>query len=217
MQRARITPSMGLSLVALVLAASGGAFAAGGGSAAKVKHHKRAPAPLTRSQVVRLINQRLQRVHGTPGATGPAGATGAAGPVGAAGATGVVGPTGARGAQGPGATSFTATLASGMSNQTLQTLANGVVIQDSCGSGGAGLGLTVAGAGGIDASGTLNQNTTVQNLDLTGGASSVGNFPTVDYDVIARGHSLGAGFDRIDVHGAAGTPCTFWGMITPSG
>jgi hypothetical protein len=44
---------------------------------------------------------------------------------------------------------------------------------------------------------------------------------SVDIDAIARDSSLGGKFARIDVHGQflsspPGTPCDFWGMVTPA-
>jgi len=38
-----------------------------------------------------------------------------------------------------------------------------------------------------------------------------------DMNVIARDSTAGGTFARIDAHGTFGSPCTFWGMITPSG
>jgi hypothetical protein len=51
------------------------------------------------------------------------------------------------------------------------------------------------------------------------GAHSLGSIQDtsqVDLDIIARDTNVGT-FDRIDVHGSFGVPCTYRGMIIPSG
>jgi hypothetical protein len=95
--RKHLTPSMGVALLALILATTGGAFAATGGgqhptltaSAAKAKKGARGPRGLT----------------GPAGLKGATGATGAAGAIGPVGPTGATGPAGAAGANGVGVTS----------------------------------------------------------------------------------------------------------------
>jgi hypothetical protein len=70
--------------------------------------------------------------------------------------------------------------------------------------------------GALQAFGTANINGTVEAVDVTGSNAAFWNASgTVDVDVVARDTRNGT-FDRIDVHGAAGTPCHFWWMVTPS-
>ena len=81
MQVPRITPSMAVALTALVLAASGGAYAASGGTVGSTGHAaKKKATPLTRSQIITLINQQLNSRNAGPGPTGMRGPTGPTGP-----------------------------------------------------------------------------------------------------------------------------------------
>jgi hypothetical protein len=91
-----------LSIVALVAALGGGAYAAGGGLSGRQKKE---------------VEKIAKKYAGKPGATG---ATGATGPAGAAGTAGGVGPEGKAGPEGkqglrgnPGETGFTAVLPEG--------------------------------------------------------------------------------------------------------
>jgi hypothetical protein len=90
-KRLHVTPSTAIALIALVFAATGGAFAATGGGISGPSH-----ARLTATAA-------KSKVKGKPGPRGPAGpkgATGVAGLAGPAGATGPVGPMGPAGAGG---------------------------------------------------------------------------------------------------------------------
>lgn len=92
LRRIRITPSMVIAIVALVFAATGGAFAAtGGGGGAS---HATATAAKSKA--------KPKAKAGPRGPAGPAGKTGATGPAGPAGATGPGGAAGAKGETGTG-------------------------------------------------------------------------------------------------------------------
>jgi hypothetical protein len=98
--RLRITPSMVVALVAVVLAASGGAYAASSHAsttiAACVRHSGGG------LYIAKHCAKNDKRVTwAATGSSGAAGLPGAAGQAGAAGAAGELGPTGPAGAQGP--------------------------------------------------------------------------------------------------------------------
>jgi collagen triple helix repeat protein len=78
-----------ISIVALVAALGGGAYAAGGGLNAKQKKE------------VKKIAKQFAGKPGAAGAVGPAGPQGAAGPQGPAGDPGAIGKTGSTGSAGP--------------------------------------------------------------------------------------------------------------------
>jgi hypothetical protein len=152
---------------------------------------------------------------------GPTGARGAAG------ATGARGPSGPRGATGPagsGATSFTATLPNEEPpvDHTLLTLDNGIAIKGQCEGNPdvpfADVQLTLASASNeLQVSGTYNEGTVVFPVNADASSSRLDAFGTiVDFDVVARGTSVGS-FAHIDLRGIASNPsCRFWGMIIPS-
>jgi hypothetical protein len=97
--RSHITPSGVIAIIALVFAATGGAFAAsGGGGNAPAK----ASASTARYTAV-VAAKKKAKPTGKPGPRGPAGpkgATGATGPAGPAGPTGPAGGTGPQGTPG---------------------------------------------------------------------------------------------------------------------
>jgi hypothetical protein len=111
-----------ISIVALVAALGGGAYAASGGLNGKQK-----------KEVEKIAKKYAGKPgkNGAPGATGPAGPAGAKGDTGGAGATGATG-TGATGPQGPqgpkgepGETGFTATLPAGETETGTWSFAKG--------------------------------------------------------------------------------------------
>jgi Collagen triple helix repeat (20 copies) len=119
-RRLHVSPSMVIAVVALVFAATGGAFAMGGGgsspsgtltasaakskakSAPKGKAGPRGPAgPAGKNGAIGATGSAgAQGVAGAAGPQGPAGATGAKGETGATGLQGEKGATGAVGAKG---------------------------------------------------------------------------------------------------------------------
>jgi hypothetical protein len=147
---------------------------------------------------------------------GPAGSRGATGPQGATGPAGTAGLQGVEGAQGPGATSFTATLPEGTDSAPLVKLSNGVVVLGTCVSGLVFLAVEAAGVNRLEVSGTANFAESVHpvdGVDLT--ATEASGKGSVDFDIIAADSTIGR-FARIDVHGSSGSPCTFWGTVTPT-
>jgi hypothetical protein len=90
------TPSTAIAIVALVFAATGGAFAATGGSG-----NGNSPAQASASVTVAHASKAKPKPKSTRGPAGPKGATGATGPAGPAGPGGATGPGGAQGPQGP--------------------------------------------------------------------------------------------------------------------
>jgi Collagen triple helix repeat (20 copies) len=85
-----------ISIVALVAALTGGAYAAGGGLSGKQK-----------KEVTKIAQTEAKKFAGRPGATGPAGPVGPTGPSGAAGAKGDAGARGDTGATGTAGTNGT--------------------------------------------------------------------------------------------------------------
>ena len=97
MRGVRPTPSMVVSLAALVLAASGGAYAAATSSSGTIVacvHHKGGGLYIAR-RCARHDKHLKWNAIGPQGATGRRGATGSRGATGATGATGVAGSNGA--------------------------------------------------------------------------------------------------------------------------
>jgi hypothetical protein len=100
----RVSPSMGVAIVALVLALGAGA--------AYAKTHF---IITSTSQIKPSVLAKLHGANGTNGSNGtrgPAGASGATGAAGAAGTNGTDGTDGTNGAPGPGAVAFQATVSS---------------------------------------------------------------------------------------------------------
>jgi hypothetical protein len=182
---------------------------AGGSDEVKIASHQR---PINK-RLQHEINQLGAQV-GTPAQAAKKKRNGRRGPA------GPQGPPGQRGAQGPGATTFTATLSQGTSNGTVATLANGLTVIGTCTNGPANVVVnvkTTSGSSTLQASGTATNGAGVFRADVDGG-NSIGpaqDTAQADLDVIARDSAVG-NFDRIDVHGAFGLPCRFWGMVTPS-
>jgi hypothetical protein len=122
--------------------------------------------------------------------------------------------------KGPGATTFSETLNQGTTGGTIETLANGLKVTGTCTNGPANVLVdvrTISGSNTEQVSGTATNGGGVFRADQDG-TNSIGTVQDtnqVDVDVIARDTTVGT-FDRIDVHGAFGLPCRFWGMIIPS-
>jgi hypothetical protein len=136
------------------------------------------------------------------------------------GAKGDQGPAGPPGPRGPGATSFTLTLAQGTTLAVIATAPNGITVRASCTSAP----LVVLRIETSNSSNNLQFSGTTNN-GLTTAPNDTGNSPTgavqtsdpnnADFDGVARDKTVGP-FARIDLHGHTGSPCTYWGMITPS-
>jgi hypothetical protein len=130
------------------------------------------------------------------------------------------GPKGDQGPPGPGATSFTTTLNQGTPLTAIATAPNGLTLLASCLTGPSTVGLKIATTGGgnnIQVSGTETNGLTVTaaDVDNISGATQTSDPSTADFAVIARDKTVGP-FARIDLHGHFGSPCTYWGMITPA-
>ena len=212
-------PATVIALLALFCALGGGAaWASGLIPGSQIKNHSIAEKKLTKKAIKALRGQR--------GRTGPTGATGPAGPIGPAGPKGATGPqgtTGLQGPQGPGASSFATTVPADSTLHTLQTV-DGLDVRAYCFGTQVALALATTGSTNtLQASGTSNYDSSITTIDYNGGASSVFTVTATrgDLDVIARNTAIASGFDRFDLHGEIGatasTPCTVWGMITPSG
>ncbi len=131
------------------------------------------------------------------------------------------GPKGDQGPPGPGATSFTTTLPQGTALTQVATASNGITVEGSCLTGPSAVVLkikTTAGTNTLDLSGTVNNGpftTSPEDVDNIAGAAQSSDASAIDFDVIARDRNVGP-FARLDIHGHFGSPCTYWGMITPS-
>jgi hypothetical protein len=140
---------------------------------------------------------------------------------GAKGDQGPQGPTGPKGPAGPGARSFATTLSQGTTLAAIATTSNGLTVQGSCLTGPSTVVLkikTTSGGNTIQVSGTVNNGplaTSPEDSDGPFGAVQSSDPNLVDFDVLARDTTVGP-FARLDLHAKFGSPCTYWGMITPS-
>jgi hypothetical protein len=215
--RPRLTYANAMSTVAVFIALGGGAYAAvssspGSGSVIHGCYKKKggslrlvaADKRCSRGERAIAFNQQ-----------GPAGSRGIQGVTGSPGASGA---KGEQGPQGPGATTFATTLEQGLPKTTLATLGNGVTLTGHCVPGEAELVIETAGPGAhLQMSGTGGNSSTPGTFDFNNTSSSqASGGKTTDFNVIARDSTVGK-FARIDAHGQEGSPCTFWGVIIPSG
>jgi hypothetical protein len=150
--------------------------------------------------------------QGSAGATGSTGATGASGPQ---------GPKGDPGPQGPGAITIATTLPLGTSFTTIGTLPNGMLLMGGCSGGKVDVGVERSSTQvGFQATGTWsNDGGTVteasadspSGLGINTGPGGT-NHTEIDWVVGVPGGK----YNRLDIHGTQGSPCSFWGMVTPS-
>jgi hypothetical protein len=229
--RPRLTYANVMSTLAVFVTLGGGAYAAvssipgrdgvihgcyhkGRGNLRLVPAHKKC----AKSEKAIAFNQKGPQ--GLPGARGVRGFQGFRGIAGSPGAPGAAGAKGEQGPTGPGASTFTTTLAKESEPLTLVTLANGVTVKGQCGASAVVLEIeTTSHASNLQASGTKSvDGATVVPLAVEGAAAvpPVSGPSEANVDVLARDSTVGR-FARIDVHGSLGSPCTFWGMIIPSG
>jgi hypothetical protein len=109
-RRVRITPSTAIAVLALIFAATGGAFAATGntGNSDSGASHAQTAAVAAKAKPKAKTGPRGPAgpagKNGAPGATGPAGPTGPVGPAGSVGATGPAGVAGVQGEKGTAGT-----------------------------------------------------------------------------------------------------------------
>jgi hypothetical protein len=129
------------------------------------------------------------------------------------------GSKGDQGPPGPGATSFATTLSQGTTLAQIATTPNGLTVRATCTSGPLVVLRieTTSGANNIQVSGTVTNGLTVAATDVDNISAAVQSSDpnTVDYAVVARDKTVGP-FARLDLHAHFGSPCTYWGMITPS-
>ena len=221
----RFRPSLSyanvMSTVAVFAALGGGAYAAvssipGPGGVIHGCYQKKngtlrlVPAGKKCAKSEKAIAFNQKGVPGRPGLPGAAGVPGAAGTAGA---------NGEQGPQGPGATTFTKTVEPGREG-ILATLGNGVRVKAICGI----ISAVVLELETTDANNTFQGSGIAVDalgepkpVSLNGGGKgfSSNGVAHADIEAIARDSAVGK-FARIDVHGEYGSPCTFWGMVTPS-
>jgi hypothetical protein len=130
------------------------------------------------------------------------------------------GDPGPAGPAGPGASFFSTTLTQGTSLASISTVPNGLTVRGSCLIGPNTVVLriqTTSGGNNLQVSGTQNTglSTSSADVDNIAGGTQTADATTVDFDVVARDKTIGP-FARLDIHGHFGSPCTYWGMITPS-
>jgi hypothetical protein len=231
--RQHLTYANAMATIAVFIALGGGAYAAvssipgpdgvihgcykkRGGGLRLVSSAKKC----TRSE--RLIAFNQSGPQGPRGSQGNKGSQGIRGGQGPAGVNGAAGLKGEQGPPGPGATTFTASPAMGSGAVTLATLDNGLSVVGTCGASSVIVGVkTTGGDSGFQASGTKNEvktptpETTPVDLSSGLGVEATGT-TAADLDVLARDSTVGK-FARIDVHGTAGSTCSLWGMVIPSG
>jgi hypothetical protein len=213
------SPAMAVVLVVLMAACSGLALAATSSSPViKACANKRSGALRIAHKCrhnERRVSWNIQGPQGSRGFTGPKGIKGATG---ATGATGGTGPQGKQGVQGPGASSFATTLAPGTSGATL-AIVNGLTVKGTCTSTTVELLIEAASStDNIALSGTAfnGGGGAVHQVDeKSPGAKSVSGTGFADFDGIGRDSTLNGEFARMDLHGASGTTCEFWGMTIP--
>jgi hypothetical protein len=201
------SPAIAVAAVALLAATGGWAIAATSKSSPVIR-----ACANKRKGTLRLASRcRRGERSVTWGKEGPAGTRGETG---APGIKGETGPKGEPGPPGPGATYFSTTVSQTGEIGTLATLDNGLTLTGQCNVGLVGIHLLASGSGQVSGTAYINGElvrSDSPNFTATGSADK----ESTDVDVIARGTPT-ASFTRIDVHGQAGSPCTFWGMITPS-
>lgn len=204
------SPATAISIVALLAGTGGWALAATnqGSSVIRACADKKNGSLRLAGRCRRGERSVSWAKEGRPGAPGPPGAPGASG------SRGEAGPGGEPGPRGPGATYFSTTVSQTGEIGTLATLDNGLTLTGQCNPGLVGIHLLASGSGQVSGTAFINGEllrSDSPNFTATGSADK----ESTDIDVIARGTPT-ASFARIDVHGQVGSPCTFWGMITPS-
>jgi hypothetical protein len=223
--RPRLTYANVMATIAVFVALGGGAYAAVSGIPDRngvihgcYKKHKGnlrlvASGKCSKRERAIAFNQRGPR--GPAGARGPRGLQGARG---IAGAAGLPGAKGEQGPRGPGATSFSTTLAQGTTGGLLATASNGVTVTGDC-SSAPFVQVTIKTTSGTETFelfGTVVRGNALERAETFNSAGYLASDESnVGFDVIARDASVG-GFFHIFVRGRVGSPCTFWGMITPS-
>ena len=213
------SPAMALGLLIAVAATGGIALAASsGGPVLRACANKKTGALRLTAKCKRSEFHVSWNQAGPTGERGPRGFNGVKGLQGAAGGTGATGGTGPQGPTGPGASTFTTTLPLGTAVKTpIASLGNGATVVGLCVSGEVEVGVQTEGPH-LQLSGVFFNSETPSIKDTNNKSSNAGGGgpSNVDFSGLARDSSTGAKFARFEVHGESGSPCTFWGMITPS-
>jgi hypothetical protein len=207
-----------LALLALFVALGGTSVAAGNALLPRnsVGNAQLKNGAVTKTKIAKKTRLALRGNRGLRGLRGPAGAGGLIGPQ---GLQGIQGPPGLQGLQGPGAISFSTTVPQDANPHTLKTIA-GVEVNVTCSAGATQLEIAAPGlTNTLDLSGTLNFDTTTNPIRSQGAPHyfiAQASPASLEMDLIARNTAVGQAFSRFDLHAGWGTPCTAWGMITPS-
>jgi hypothetical protein len=213
------SPAMAVAFAALLAACGGLAVAARPESPVVRACAKKKTGALRLASKCRRNERALTWNRTGPiGLQGPRGFTGVKGAAGSSGPTGSSGAAGAQGPQGPGARSFEVTLAQPTAKTKILALDNGLTIEGACGPSDVQVfAFSTALDANVQASGTEFSSGALMPVHLNGASTDVGadDAANADIDVIAR-DGTNTKFARIDIHGSAGSPCTFWGVITPS-
>jgi hypothetical protein len=188
-QRLRgLSPALVVSLVALVVALGGTAYASGLISGSQIKDHTIPAKKLTQSAITSL--------HGQRGPRGPKGDTGP---------------------QGPGAISFLKGDVPADSTPHVVTTIDGVTVAYNCHTNQLTVSLFPAASGDtLYASGDVADDGTLSSIQASGHYLTGIGTSTVNLDVIAWAGSVGT-ISRFDLGGYANdsTACNIWGLITP--
>jgi hypothetical protein len=151
--------------------------------------------------------------------TGPRGLRGVKGDKGDQGPQGI---PGSQGPQGPGATTISTTLPTGTTG-TIATLSNGMLVIAGCTGGRVFVGVQRSSSQvGLQASGSFSNDGAAPTETSEDTSSpfvvslSTGPGGTVKSDLSWIVGVPGGKYASLDIHGTEGSPCSFWGMTTPS-
>jgi hypothetical protein len=176
--RKHVNLATALALVALVFAATGGAFAATGGGS---RSQATLTASIAKSKVKAKVGPRGPAgAKGVTGATGPAGAAGAIGATGAAGPAGAKGETGAVGSDGSDGTD-------GVSPEGMAFTGSKTVGSTTCTEGGIeyrGASVSLVCNGKKGANGTTGFTKTLPSEQTEMGSWAVGLTPPNDHEPV---------------------------------
>ena len=145
------------------------------------------------------------------------GVPGPAGTPGQAGAPGAPGSPGGKGEPGPAAKTFAGNVASGSSYTGLIKLANGIEVLGACKSGKAWIEITTTGGHSLEVMGGGDEGGVAftEDSNIFGNATTA-SATNASFDVTVREATAGAAAARVAVQSTFGSPCAFWGMVTPS-
>jgi hypothetical protein len=215
--RTRHSPALALSLVAVILALGGGAYAAtSGGGTIVVCVHRHGGGLYRASRCARHDTALSWNARGPQGPRGPAGRTGAKGDTGLTGVKGDTGPAG------PGAISFDRQFP--IDNSEHELTVGGVIIAGACGTPPLAEAIVqnsdsshgFYGWGTMAKDGTLSRPSV--NPNVNNGSIIAQGTSTAELDVVAESTAPGAQvlWTRVDITVVRGSACNFHAMVTPS-